>query len=97
MSVRDTVTVPVQLILDLVSAAYSCGTGSSMFYDGMAEMLGFELSNEEIDAHVDWYSTDEAAAHGYEEDDEDEALQALTEWRDKYCTAERREQWKAEK
>ncbi len=71
-------------ILDLVHCSSDYGFDKATFFEAMADMTGY-VSNEEIQEFADMYLTPENRAHGYCEEDQENALETLTKWRDNYC------------
>lgn len=84
-SVRTAVAVDVANILSLVSCADDYGFGDEVFFDGMASMLDYECSDDEIEAYTGSFLTEESRAKGYGEEDCEAVRERITGWRKKYC------------
>ncbi len=82
---RTVVSVSLDNILGLVFSAEDYGHGGEVFYDTMANMLKYKLSDEEIEAYAKGFLTEDAKAKGYTEEDYENAKHELTTFRDRYC------------
>lgn len=81
---REAVTVPVSDILSLVECAEDYGHANEVLMDGLAEMLGYELSDDEIGGYAAGYLTSEMQAKGYGVESAESAVERLEEWRRRY-------------
>lgn len=72
-------------LLDLVQCASDYGFADDVFEDAMASWAG-DVTDEEISAFADKYVTPEFRARGFSEEDVEDAIEVLTEWRDRYVT-----------
>lgn len=76
------VTIELANILSLVECAVDYGYHRDVFFDGMANFIGYSLSNEEIDEYI---------KANKDSDDEDGLLNRrnrLIEFKKTYCNGE---------
>jgi hypothetical protein len=86
--VRTHVSVEVPDILSLIHCAQDYGHGNNIFMDAMAGMLDRRLDDEEIRAYADNFMAPEMIAKGYGEEDRDNALETLREFKLRYIGGE---------
>jgi hypothetical protein len=51
----------------------------------LASMLGYELSDSEIEDYSNWYLLEEAEELGYDKENYDESMSILENFRKEYC------------
>ena len=71
-------------ILDLIAVSADYGFDRSILMDGLFEMIGYNLTQEEIEGYSSLYLTEEYKSKGYTEDDYNSIKEILTEKAKKY-------------
>lgn len=74
----------LKVILDLICCAEDYGFAKPMLLDGLAEITGPVTDAEIIEFAAEFMSL-EMQEQGYGEEDQQSALERLTEWRDQYA------------
>ena len=82
---RKTVEVKMATILALVGCAEDYGHANDVVLDGFADMLDYDLSNDEIEGYVsEAFLSPDAAKAGYGKEDADEVRNRVVAFRKRY-------------
>lgn len=77
------ITTNLNNILSIIACAQNYGfSGMDVLFDAFSEMMGYKLTNKEIEA----YSKSVLSEEGYTREDYREIKERLLEFKEKYCT-----------